>query len=271
MLPFLTVRIAILLAGCGAAAYTDARTGYIFDKTTYPMIAAGILLNLIEQEWMFLAIGAVVFALGYVIYYMGKFGGGDVKLFTGIALLLPFFQGEAFLLNSLFAASILAVTFYSIYYVVKYARQGIKWNENRQGIRRAMFFGAIIAAYLYALSMMEMVAVQSALMLSVPLLFAVLFIAFEKGIRESFFLKQVSLGKLEEDEVVAAEFLKEKEKKALGLMVKGVLGEKEIAKLRAAGARTVPVYRNMPPFGPFILLGVIAALAQPDLIGLLFS
>ena len=131
MFDLLLLRQAILLAGCGTAAFTDARTGLILDRITYPMIALGILLNLWEWELAGLALGAGVFAIGYAVYYMGKLGGGDVKLFTGIAFLLPFFDGKVFLLNALFAASILAVVFYSAYYVSRYARKGIDWNEKK--------------------------------------------------------------------------------------------------------------------------------------------
>ena len=222
----LILRQALILAGCGAAAYTDAKTGLIFDKITYPMIAAGIILNLVEMNWLFLGIGAAVFAGGYVIYYAGKIGGGDVKLYTGIAFLLPVLQGYSFLLNALFAACLLAVTFYSAYYTTKYVRQGIHWEENRPGIRKALLFGIPIAVWLSALVVMQTVAWQTLALLAAPLLLAVLFLAFERGIRKSFFLRQVKLQNLEEDEVIATEFLDEKIKKQLHLKLKGVFGEK---------------------------------------------
>ncbi len=267
----LLLRQVILLAGCTAAAYTDAKTGLIVDKITYPMIAAGIALNLLEAEWVFLVAGAAVFAIGYAIYYMGKIGGGDVKLFTGIVFLLPVLQGKIFILNALFAACILAVSFYSTYYVAKYARKGIDWQRNRKSTRKALFFGAGIAAYLSAITYMQIVAWQTAAILAMPLMLALLFLAFEKGIRHRFFLKEVKLQNLEEDEVIATEFLNQKTKKTLNLKLKGVFGEKEKAMLQSIGVKTVPVYRGMPPFAPFILLGCIIAILQPDLLGLLFA
>jgi len=267
---FLLLRQAFLLAGCGAAAWTDARTGLILDKITYPMIAAGILLNLFEQQWLWLGLGLAVFVLGYVVYYMGKFGGGDVKLFTGIAFLLPFYQGSFFLLNSLFTACLLGITFYSVYFVAKYARQGIDWKENRKGILNAMAIGLLVSVYLSATAAIGFFAWQTAALLAVPLLLAVIFLVFEKGIRKSFFLKEVKLEKLEEDEVVAADFLGEKAKKALGMRMKGVLGDREIENLKKAGVKEVPVFRGMPPFGPFIFLGCVAAMLMPNLFGVMF-
>jgi Flp pilus assembly protein protease CpaA len=266
----LVLRQAFLLAGSGAAAWTDARTGLILDKITYPMIIAGILFNLLEQQWLWLGIGLAVFVLGYVVYYMGKFGGGDVKLFTGIAFLLPFYQNGFFLLNVLFAACLLGITFYSAYFVAKYVRKGVEWGENRKGLMNAVFFGLAIAIYLAGMVSMEVFGWQTALVLAFPLMLALLFLAFEKGIRKSFFLKNVRLGKLEEDEVVAADFLGEKAKKALGMNLKGLLGDKEIEKLKKAGIKEVPVFRGMPPFGPFIFLGCVVAMLMPDLFGVLF-
>ncbi len=267
----LLIRQAIVLAGSGAAAYTDARAGLILDKITYTMIAAGILLNVFQQEWVWIAVGAVVFAIGYAVYYMGKIGGGDVKLFTGIAFLLPFYQGQFFLLNALFAACILAVVFYSVYYLLKYAGKGIDLKENKQGICKAILFGVVIGAWLGIVFITQVVSITALGILGTTLVLALLFLAFEKGIRRQFFLKKIHISKLEEDEVIATEFLKKEVREKLGLKFKGVFGEEEKAKLKKLGVTKVPVYRNMPPFGPFILLGCIAAMIWPDIIGLIFA
>lgn len=270
VLDLLILRQAVVLLGTGAAAYTDAKTGLILDRITYAMIAAGILLNIFQGEWMFLATGIIVFCLGYLLYYMGKIGGGDVKLFAGIAFVLPFFGGNFFLLNALFAACVLAVVFYSAFFLVKYARMGIDWKLNTKSILRAGIFGLAIAAWLFAIAIMGIASIQGTIILAIPLGFALVFLAFEPGIRKSFFLKKISLKKLEEDEVVAVDFLDKKTKKALGLIAKGVLGKKEIQKLQKAGIKSILVYRNMPPFGPFIFLGCIAAMAMPGLVSAIF-
>lgn len=262
----LVLRQAFVLAGSGAAAYTDARTGLIPDKITYAMIVAGILLNLFEQQWLWLGLGLAVFALGYLVYYTGKFGGGDVKLFTGIAFLLPFFHEGFFLLDALFASCLLGISFYSVYFLARYSRKGFDLGENRPGILKAVAFGIAISAWLSGMTAIGVLSLQSALVLGLPLMLAVVFMAFEKGIRKRFFLRKVRLESLEEDEIVASEFLSEAARKAIGLGVKGVLGEKEIERLKTAGIKEVPVFRGMPPFGPFIFLGCVAAMLMPGLI-----
>jgi Flp pilus assembly protein protease CpaA len=115
---------ALALLGTAVAAYTDFKTGYIYDWITYPLIAIGIALRLWSQDWLGLGLGIAVFAALYVFYWTGKLGGGDVKLFTGIALVLPFYQDKVFLLNVLFFAALSAMLFYAVYYLYRL------WNEH---------------------------------------------------------------------------------------------------------------------------------------------
>ena len=46
MFDFFLVRGAAALIASAAGAYTDYKTGLIYDYITYPLIALGILLNL---------------------------------------------------------------------------------------------------------------------------------------------------------------------------------------------------------------------------------
>ncbi|MDD5148120.1 MAG: A24 family peptidase [Candidatus ainarchaeum sp.] len=257
------LRIAVLLAGCGLGAAQDAKSGIISDKITYSMVVLGIIFNLAELNWIGLAMGAAVFAIGYAIYYSGKIGGGDVKLFTGIALLLPFFGGKIFVISVLVEAAITAVIFYSVFFIIKYARTGISLKENTQGIKKSIVFGIIFAGFFYFWIATGLLPLHSLVLLAVALCLGLVFLALEKGIRKNFFLKKIKLAELEEDEVIASEFLDENAKKQLALPAKGIIGEKEKQKLSKAGITEVLVYRNLPPFGPFILIGAIMALAFP--------
>ena len=68
----------------------------IYDKLNYVMIEFGVLLNIYVGVFanfmdmtIYFVIALAVFAVCYLLYYTGKLGGGDVKLFVGISLLLP--------------------------------------------------------------------------------------------------------------------------------------------------------------------------------------
>ena len=263
------LRVAAVLLGTAIAAYTDAKTGLIPDKATYGMIALGVVFNLIEFDPNLFIVPVVVFAVGFALYWLGKIGGGDVKLFTGIAMLVPFLEGNVFVVHVLLAAALLSIVFYSTYYTVRYFRKGISFEENKQGIFKAGLLLVMMTAYLYYVYTAGFMGTVPAALFYIVVLFALVFISLEKGIKKNFFLKDVSIEKLEEDEVIAEEFLKDSLKEKLALKGKGILGEKEIAKLKEAGIKIIPVYRNMPPFAPFILLGCVAILSMPELFSFL--
>ncbi len=265
----LELRIAALLAGTAVSAYTDAKTGLILDKVTYPMIALGIISNLLEFDLNLFVVPVVVFAIGYVLYWLGKIGGGDVKLFTGIALLLPYLGGKIFIVHALLAAAILSIVFYSVYYVGKYWRTGIDLRENKQGIVSSAILGAIIAVYFFHLVSMQFMDATVAAIFFTTVLFALFFFAFERGIKRNFFLREVELGKLEEDEVIATEFLDKDIKEKLKLYFKGIFGKGEIEELKKQEVKKVPIYRGMPPFAPFVFIGIVIVLWKPELFGFL--
>lgn len=96
-IPLLTTILAIV--ACLYASYTDMTLGIIPNKLTFPLIGIGIGLNgiyafLIGNPWYFmvgLIITGVIFALGYLFWKLGAWAGGDVKLFTALAALIPFY------------------------------------------------------------------------------------------------------------------------------------------------------------------------------------
>ncbi len=95
-IPLICTLIAIL--ACIYASYTDLKNGIIANKLTFPLIGLGIILNGINAfligNLMFLVYTLVftttIFVLGYLFWKLGAWAGGDVKLFTALAALLPF-------------------------------------------------------------------------------------------------------------------------------------------------------------------------------------
>ncbi len=96
-IPFLCTVIAIL--ACFFASYTDIKWGIIPNKLTFPLIFLGIVLNgfyaiVAGNIWLLfynLIFTAGIFVLGYLLWKLGAWAGGDVKLFTALAALLPFY------------------------------------------------------------------------------------------------------------------------------------------------------------------------------------
>jgi len=109
-------------AYCAAACYLDLRKRVIPDWLTYAGIAAGLLIGAFVCTYLgapfaiqYAAMLAVALALGYALFLLGVWAGGDAKLFWAFAALFGAAgRAEPFLPVALFAASallFLAATF----------------------------------------------------------------------------------------------------------------------------------------------------------------
>lgn len=95
-IPVICAVIAIL--ACLYASYSDIKRGIIPNKLTFPLIIGGLALNGIYAFMIAspafiittLIYTAAIFIFGYIFWKFGAWAGGDVKLFTALAALLPF-------------------------------------------------------------------------------------------------------------------------------------------------------------------------------------
>lgn len=272
---FFLLREIAVVAGTVIAAYTDEKKGLIFDWNTYPMILIGALLNVFEQNFEGFVAAGIVFAIGYVLYFTGRIGGGDVKLFTALAILLPALNGFPFVVNVLVFSGLFGLVFVSAKYSTKYVRKvgGIKkaFSENRPQATKALALGIALLFYFYFIYSSGLVQLHYVLLIGTAMLFGLFFLAFEKGIKEKIFLKKVPIEKLEEEEILATDFLDKKTREKLSLGSKSVIDRELEKKLKEAGIKEVPVYRSLPKFAVFILLGVLVTLFFPDFWGFRFD
>ncbi|MFH1752251.1 MAG: A24 family peptidase [archaeon] len=272
------IREAIILIASFIGMVTDLKTGLIYDKLTLPIIVIGIVLNLVGLFFglisldlvSYFGLGGLIFVFGWLLYRTGKLGGGDVKLFLGIHFVLPMVNGFPTIILVLIFSALSSIIVLSVYYLVKLLRKGINLKQNYSSLKKAFIFGIGFVVYFWFMFSRNVFPTEFLLLFAFPLFFGLIFVALEKQIREEFFLKKVKLSQLEEDEIIAFDYFDEKLKKELNLKEKRVLGKTEIEKLIELKVKTIPVYRDLPKFGPFIFVGVLLTTVLADFLEFLW-
>jgi Flp pilus assembly protein protease CpaA len=246
------------------AAYTDWKTGYIYDWITYPLIVIGIVLSLLTGQWWGIVFGAVIYGLGMLAYKTGKIGGGDIKFLAGIALVQPIYEGMIFPFAVLLVGTLLACLVLSVYYVGKLllARTKIKWKTKRKMISLVLV-GAVGAFWAYA-NTTTLWPGETTVLLSISLLAGIIFYTLEDEIKAHAFLTRISLEQLEDDEVLAVEHLTSEEKQKWGKNPPNLIGTDDVLQLTQMKVNTILVYRNHPKFAPFLLMGIVATYLFPE-------
>ncbi len=248
-------RIISVLLISAFSAYTDLKEGLIWDEITLPAILLGIFLNLFPFQPLYLALGILTFAFSYFLYYFGKLGGGDVKLFTAIALLLPFYKNNIpFILLAVFYGAAIAAILLGPYYLFKALKRGINLKENRNGIIQASIFAIVLLIYIWQLLFFEILPLTTAIAVILASVGVLIFIAFQQTFRKYFFCEFLPKEEIEDDDVILVELLpKELQKKIVSPLYeknKNILKKME----------KIPIFKNAPKFAPFFLLGAILAL-----------
>jgi len=87
-----SIAISVSVLFLLVASYFDLRTGEIPDKVSFSLIGISLLMagvdSVISSDFNLilntLIIGTAYFAFGYLSFWLGQWGGGDVKILAGI-------------------------------------------------------------------------------------------------------------------------------------------------------------------------------------------
>lgn len=91
------VYLAIAFIGSSLASYFDLKTTEIPDKIPHIMIALALIFYSIQSiltasYWPILnslIVGLSLLGFGFLMYYLGQWGGGDAKILAAVGFLLP--------------------------------------------------------------------------------------------------------------------------------------------------------------------------------------
>ena len=267
------------ILGTLASTYYDLKTTYIPDKLTHSMILIGILLLFLRYSLSaaltYLGIGVIVFAIGFIVYSLGQIGGGDVKLYTAITMLIPTFDSLIKtpappyppIVSIFFVSALIGVFAIS----TKYLGKVYKDREKINGFNVKMASSLGVFAFIMALGLlfMRIVGVQS-FVLMFPLAIGLALYPFKEDIILLYVLEKKPISKITEDDIIATEYLDEQTKIKIGLDIRKTYLTSELEKMmsnaKKAGVNMLPVYENLPTFGVYILLGLIVTLVCGDLL-----
>ena len=268
------VRIAIALLGTLATVYYDIfNNRNVPDNLLYAFIIVAFLTNLVFLDVDILIYGAgltaILFAAGFVLYRMGQIGGADLFVICAITLLLPIhpsFLQTPFNYPLIFSTLLYSGVVFAVFSLFYFARMIAKSNKAKPNLTYLvlllpyLFFAYIFMGAPFFSPVYFFIA-------SILLLSSIFFLVFRDAINDAI-IGKVKVSSLKGDEDVLA---KEKSEALMKkLKIGPVLGKEEVAKLKKAKVKEVWIYASLPPFLPFLLLGLIAAILFGDWIFLVF-
>ncbi|HPC10298.1 MAG TPA: A24 family peptidase [archaeon] len=276
MIDLFILKMVILIIACGISAYTDMKKGYIHNWLSVPLIIIGLLFLIYDSFFALvplgklyffkvLGIGIVIYILGFFFYYYGKLGGGDIKLFLGIHFVLPYYQGELFILWVVLISCLFSVLFVSLkYLIVLYKKLGSQKMKQLVSKRKNLvlnnlflfiFFIVVICLSIFIGNMSKYLYI-----LLIPILLGLLVSIFQPEINKYIYLKQKPVSKLEEGDVIAKEYLSKEVMGKLNLKGKLVLENKDIQNIKQLKIKNFPIYEYLPRLAIYILFSVVFVL-----------
>ncbi len=108
------------------AGLWDLRTTEVPDHLLYAMIAIGVfywianwlIVGDIISLYVSLAVGTLLLVMGLVMYKKGQWGGADAWVLAAIGYMIPFYNGELFIIPYLLNFVIVSIIYTVIYAVV---------------------------------------------------------------------------------------------------------------------------------------------------------
>lgn len=285
LLTIITVSLILLIA-----SYFDLKTGEIPDEVSFALILIPALISgaysIFKGDYSFFitsaSIGVAYFILGYIPFRIGYWGGGDLKLFSGIGCTLGFLGSTGYLKDGIipypmfYFVNIGLIAFpYAIAYALIFSfrtKQRV-FPEFGNYLRRKnsvllfiLSFMPSFIAFLLKLKIMALVY----LLLPLFLLASLYLKAFEKIA----LLETVNIEKLREGDIMAQDLISEGKRIAGKFSAEGLTQEqiREIQKLSLE--KKIPdtiTIKNGIKFAPVLLITFLFTVFIGDIIGAVFN
>ncbi len=265
------IRVVVAVLVTAALAWQDHQTSFMDERLLYGFLVAALAWNVaflpFDLLWPPVLVAAAIGLLGYVSYRAGQFGGGDVLLLCGLALWLPaspFVHVPVFwpfVLSVFLAASLLASVGSAAWYAGLLSRQ-----RRFPGKKTAPFLaGFLVVLAAGALLPFNALGKSFLVLLGIP---AVFYLLYRQDVVDHAVIAPQRYSEILDEDVLALEKLPEEDVETFGLeRVLTVPALRKLKKFMAARKRkTVPIYRHLPRFGPYLLAGLLLSVALGDVV-----
>ena len=246
---------------------TDIQEREVPDWVPYTLFAVAAILrvvfSVIEQDWNIILegiYGLVFFAVGYALYRLGQWGGGDAKLLGGMGVLFgtSFIPGFmlAFLINLFILGGIWGLLFASAV-ALKH------WKTVKK--KRFMYEGTVFLVSILLIAVLFFLGTTISLSIA---LFILLFFLGYALIPRLQAVDEVMHRTIPPEKLVEGDWLVhpvKKGKKIIATRTAIGLTNKEIHAIQASGVKQITVKDGIP-FVPSFLIGFIVTLMVGNLV-----
>jgi len=263
LMPGELIRVVVAFVGTAIGAYYDIfNKKNIPDKFLYAFLAVAFVVNLVfyEESLFLFSVGVAIFfsAIGYLFYRLGQLGGADVFIIAAIMLLLPIhpsFIEMSFNLPFIFSVFIFSGVLFALYVMVYFGWKLSQLEEKPNLLYVLMLIPYGLFAYVYINSFLFSPLYFA--FMSILLLATMFFLMYRKSLMH-LLAEELPVSQLETEDVLAIEIMNKDLVERYKL--KRLLTKAEIDRIKTTKITDVWVYTRLPPFIPFILVGLVLAL-----------
>ena len=263
-MPGENIRLLIAFVGMVVATYYDLfNNRNVPNGMLYAFLAIAFITNLVfyQPDLFWFSIGMALFfsAIGYVFYRVGQLGGADVFVIASIMLLLPIhpsFVGMPFNMPFIFSVFIVSGVLFALYVMVYFG-----WRLTKEpDVKPKLLYGLIFVPYLlFAWAYVNSFIFSPVYFAFISvLLFATIFFLMFKESLNALLAEELPLAQVQPEDVLAMEIMNkdliERYK------IPRVMTQAELDRLKMTKVTDLWVYTKLPPFLPFILVGMVLAL-----------
>ncbi len=261
------VRIAIAIIGTAIASWYDIKNNKnIPDNLLYVFLAIAFIANLVFfQQDIFIYsvfIAAIIFLIGYFLYRVGHIGCADIYVLTSIALLVPVFPSYIsipFNIPVVISIIIFSGILFALYFIYFILANIIL--KGKKGKFEYLLLAPVYAVLIYFISSVGIFGLMYLITLNILIISLILFMVYKEQIINSM-ARKVSISEVDEEDVAVLELMPLLVKEH---NIKRLLDAKELARLKQLNIREIYVYKELPPFLPFILAGLLLSVTVGDI------